>query len=89
MKLANFPTEHLNQSEIMPKNQSGDMPKQIGFRPTPEMRADLERARDATGSDLTELVTECVKMSLHAVVQKILSERQRNATRFLKDKKAA
>lgn len=83
------PPSTLNRMENMPKDKSGESPKMIGVRPTLELRKALEQAREATGSDLTELVIECVRESLPSVVQRILKERQRSASTFLRDRKAA
>lgn len=89
MNNLNFPAPQLNQIAYMPKTKQGDVPKQIGIRTTPELRRELEQARDATGSDITELVLECVKLSLPTVVQKIIGRRQKDANIFLKDRRAA
>lgn len=68
----------------------------VGFRPTDELNARLETAKEVTGKDLTHLVVRCVEQCLDAVVLLEVEElkaelaRRKKATReFLKHRKAA
>lgn len=44
----------------------------IAFRPTPGQRENLEKAVQATGADMTKLLSACVDQCLTEVVQKIV-----------------
>lgn len=52
------------------------------FDPPPDLREKIELAIAATGADRTELLIECVREDLSAVVARILAEREQAAAKF-------
>jgi hypothetical protein len=57
--------------------------KTITFDPPEEVRLLLERAKKATGADITTLIVEALRTDLEKVVRRLIAERRKAEEEFL------